>query len=145
MLRDWRDFLPVSVLVLVPLAGLYGLRSQVPPQRPTWRFGVSAVMLGLIILGASWFWARSLVWYAQRLERFEAIGNATRGADYQFWGLTLPRNVTGICLLVYIVLLAIACTPRRRRGLLLVVILYALALAGAHFLLFIDLDLEAFD
>ena len=64
MLRDWRDFLPVFVLVVVPLAGLYGLRSRVPPDRPSWRFGVSAVMLGLIILGAGWLWARTLIWCA---------------------------------------------------------------------------------
>jgi hypothetical protein len=145
LLRDWSALVPVFVLVVMPLAGLTGLRNQVPAQRPSWRFGVSAVMLGLIILGAGWFWARSVVWYFQWKEGFEAIGGAIRGEQYQFWGETIPSCVTGICLLAYILFLAVACTPRRRRVLLPVVVAYALALAGAYVLLFAFLGLEAFD
>jgi hypothetical protein len=145
MLRDWRVFLPIFVLVVIPLAGLFGLLAQVPPERPSWRFGISAVMLGLIILGVGWFWARSVIWYIQRQERFEAIGNASRGEDYQFWGLTVPRNVTAGCFLAYLLGLASACTSRRRRGLLLIVAAYAVALSLYHFLIFSFLYFEAFD
>jgi hypothetical protein len=144
LLRDWSDLWPVSVLVVIPLAGLTGLRAQVPPERTSWRFGVSAVMLGLIILGVGWFWARSVIWYIQWQEGFQLIYIASRGEDYQFWGSTVPRNVTGVCLLVYIVLLASACTARRR-GLLPVVAAYALALAGSYVILFALLEFEAFD
>jgi energy-converting hydrogenase Eha subunit H len=51
VLRAWRDFLLVFVLVTIPLLGLIGLWTRVPPQRVSWRFGVLAAMLGLIILG----------------------------------------------------------------------------------------------
>ena len=145
VLRDWPVFLPIFVLVVIPLGGLTGLRAQVPPERPSWRFGISAVMLGLIILGVGWFWARSVIWYIQRQEGFEAIGGASRGEAYQFWGLTFPRNVTASCLLAHVLGLAMACTPRRRRGLLLIVAIYAVALSLSHFLLFAFLDFEAFD
>jgi hypothetical protein len=101
LLREWPDLLPVFVLVVIPLAGLIGLRTQVPPQRPPWRFGISAALFGLIILGAGWFWARCVIWYFQTQVGFEAIGAASRGEDYQFWGSTIPSRVTGICLMVY--------------------------------------------
>jgi hypothetical protein len=101
-------------------------------------------MLGLIILGVGWFWARSVIWYIQRQESFEAIGSASRGEDYQFWGLTVPRNVAAGCFLAYLLGLASACTPRRRRGLLLIVAAYAVALSPSHFLLFAFLYFEAF-
>ena len=131
--------------MVIPLASLTGLRAQVPPERPSWRSVISAVMLGLIILGGGWFWARSVIWHFQRPEGFEAIGGASRGEDYQFWGLTVPRHATGICLMAYVSGLALACTPRRRRRLLLIVVAYALALALSYLFLFILLDFEAFD
>ena len=104
LVRDWFDLWLVFVLVVIPLAGLTGLRAQVPPNRPSWRFGVSAVMLGLIILGVGWFWARSVTWYIQRQVGFQFIGGGPRsGRENEFWGLTVPFKVTGLCLLVYLV------------------------------------------
>ena len=41
----------VIVLLGIPLAGSSKLMGKVPPRRTSWRFGISAVMLGLIILG----------------------------------------------------------------------------------------------
>jgi hypothetical protein len=102
-------------------------------------------MLGLIILGIGWLWARSVIWYSQRQEGFKAIGGASRGEDYQFWGLTIPSLVTGICLMVHALFLGVACAPRRRRGLMPVLVAYALALTVAYVLLFADVEFEAFD
>ena len=145
LLTVWVDLLPLLILVVIPLIGLSGLLARVPSQRPAWRFGISAVMLGLIILGGGWLWARSVIWYLQREQGFVAIGTASRLADYHFWGLTIPSSVTAVCLTVDVLVLAVACVPRRRRSMILLVMAYALALAGAWVLLFADLELEAFD
>jgi hypothetical protein len=145
VLRAGRDFLLVSVLVLIPLLGLIGIWTQVPPQRVSWQFGILAAMLGLIILGMGWLWARSVIWHFQRQEGFVAIGGASHGEDYEFWGSTLPGCVTGIGLIVHVLLLTVACAPRRSRSLLLLVPPYALALTAVYIILFADLEFEAFD
>ena len=145
VLRAWRDFLLVFVLVIIPLMGLIGLWTQVPPQRVSWRFGILAAMLGLIILGTGWLWARSVIWHFQGQEWFVAIGGASRGEDYEFWGSTLPGCVTGIGLIVHVLFLTVACATRRSRSLLLLVLPYALALAAVYIILFADLEFEAFD
>jgi hypothetical protein len=144
-LTVWADLLPLFILVVIPLTGLGGLIAQVPPQRPAWRLGISVAMLGLIILGGGWLWARSLIWYWQWEQGLVAIGAVSREANYHFWGLTIPSRVTAICLMVVVLRLAVGCAPRRRRSLLFLVAAYALALAGAWVLLFADLELEAFD
>ena len=102
-------------------------------------------MLGLIILGVGWLSARSVIWSFQRHEGFDAIGGASRGRGYYFWGMTVPSSVTGCCMLVDVLVLAVACTPRRRRGLLVLVVPYALALAVAWVALFAFLEIEAFN
>jgi hypothetical protein len=145
MLRRWNDFLLFFVFILVPLAGLIGLWTRVPQERPSWRRWISAAMLGLIILGGGWLWARCVIWHFQRQEGFVAIGGASRGAYYEFWGATVPERVTGICLLVYVLCLVAVCGPKRRRGFLPVILLYAFALAVAYIWLFADLAFEAFD
>ena len=102
----------VFVLVVIPLVGLIGLRTQVSPQRVSWRLGILAAMLGLIILGIGWLWARSVIWHFQGQERFVAIGGASRGEDYRFWGSTLPGCVTGICSIIYVLFLTAASATR---------------------------------
>jgi hypothetical protein len=144
LLRDWLGLLPLYVVV-IPLAGLNGLRAQVPPQRPSWRFGILVVMLGFTILGVGWLWARSVIWYFQRQEGFDAIGSVSRAGYYQLWGLTVPSGVTAVCLMVHVLYLAVVCVPRRRRSLLPLVAAFALALAGAYVVHFADLEFEAFN
>ncbi len=145
MVRRWHDFLFFFVMILVPLAGLAGLWSRVPQERPSWRRWISAAMLGLIILGTGWLWARCLIWHFQRQEGFVAIGGASRGAYYEFWGSTVPERVTGICLLVYVLFLLVVCTRKRRRAFLPLVVSYALGLAAAYIWFFASLGFEAFD
>jgi hypothetical protein len=145
MLRNWRDLLPTFVIVLLPLVGLIVLLIRVPPQQESRRYGISAGALGLIILGIGWLWARFAIWRFQRLEGFVAIGGAGRREHYRYWGSTLPELVTGICLMFYVFFLAVACASRRRRGLLPVLMGYALGLAVAYLWLFADLEFEAFD
>jgi hypothetical protein len=145
VLKEWRNLLLVFVLVVIPLVGLIGLWTQVPPQQVSWRHRILATVPGLIILGMGWLWARSAIWYFQSQEGFVAIGGARHGEDYEFWGSTLPECVTGICLIIYVMLLTALCTPRRHRSLLLIALAYALALAVAYVILFADLEFEAFD
>ena len=143
--RARHDLLLVFVLVIIPLVGLIGLWAQVSPQRVSWRLGILSAMLGLIILGMGWLWARSVIWHFQGQEGFVAIGGANRGEDYQFWGSTLPGFVTGICSTIYVLFLTAACARRRRRILLLPALAYALAMAVVYVTLFADLEFEAFD
>src|SRR5207248_10064868 len=103
------ELLPVLVLVGIPLAVLSGLLAQVPPHRPAWRFGILAVMLGLVILGGGWLWARSVIWFFQRQEGFVALDGAGRGALYRFFGLTIPSHLTAVCLVCDVLGLAIIC------------------------------------
>ncbi len=145
MLRRWNDLLFFFFLILVPLTGLAGLWTRVPQDRPSWRRWISAAMLGLIILGTGWLWARCVIWQFQRQEGFVAIGGASWGAYYEFWGATLPERVTGICLLVYVLFLVVVCAPKRRRAFLPVVVLYAFGLAAAYIWFFASLEFEAFD
>ena len=143
-----REILPGLVLLGLPLAGLFGLRARVPPQRPAWRFGILAVMLGPVILGGGWLWARCVIWSFQRETGAIAIGSASRGAYYEFWGLTVPGAVTGMGLMAYVLWLAIRCMLPRRLGpflLLPVVVAYAFVLAFGWFALFVPLAFEAFD
>ena len=112
MLRRWNDFLLFLVFILVPLAGLMGLWTRVPQERTSWRRWIAAAMLGLVILGTGWLWARCVIWRFQRLEGFVLIGGASRGAYYEFWGATVPERVTGICLLVYVLFLVVVCAPK---------------------------------
>ena len=145
MRTAWNDLLFFSVLILVPLAGLVGLWSRVPQERPSWRHWISVAMVGWIILGSGWLCARCVIWHFQRQEGFVAIGGANRGAYYEFWGATVPGNVTGIGLLVYVFFLVVVCVSKRRRVFLPAVALYALALAAAYIWLFAALEFEAFD
>jgi hypothetical protein len=145
MLKQWRDFLSFFVAVLVPLTGLIGLWVRVSPQRPSLRYVISAGMIGFVILGIGWLLARCMIWHFQRQEGLVAIGGAARGKYYEYWGLTVPALATDICSAIYLLLLAVACAPRRRRGLLPVLVAYAFVLAVAHIWLFADLEFEAFD
>jgi hypothetical protein len=49
-----------------------------------------------------------------------------------------------MCLIAYVFMLVCACLPRRRRGLLWLIVGYAAYLAFAWFVLFAALDIEVF-
>ncbi len=141
----WAEILPVLIVVGIPLAGLIGLLGGVPPQRPTWRLAILAVMLGWIILGCGWLWARSAIWIFQRQAGSVLPAGGAGAGYYEFWGLEIPMMVTGIGLVVDVLVLAIACVRRGLFGLVLLVVGDAFALALGWFLLFILLEFEAFD
>jgi len=144
LLTTWRELLPVLILVGIPLSCLSGLLAQVPPQRPGWRFGILAAMLGLVILGGGWLWARSVISFFQRQEESVALGALSRAAHYRTLGLTIPSSVTAIGLAWNVLGLALLCAHRRRFDLWLLVVAYAMALAFAWICLFAGLDFEAF-
>jgi hypothetical protein len=133
VLTTWTEFLPVLILVGIPLVGLTGLLVRVPPQRPVWRLWIFTVMLGFVILGGGWLWARLAI----GIFRWKTGSPRLEGSGYYAkWGWGIPCMVTGICLIVHILVLAIACVDRRRFGLFLLVVGYALAMALSWFLLF---------
>ncbi len=140
VLTTWREFLPVLILVGLPVVGLTGLLARVPPQRPVWRLWILTVMLGFMILGGGWLWARLAI----GIFRWKTGSPLDRSGYYAGWGLMIPSFVTGIGLIVHVLVLAIACVDRRRFGLLLLVVGYALAQAISWFLLFALLGFEAY-
>ena len=141
VLTTWREFLPVLILVGIPVVGLAGLLARVPSQRPVWRLWIFTVMLGFVILGGGWLWARLAI----GIFRWKTGTPRLDGSGYYGkWGLGTPFLVTGICLIVHVLVMAIACLDRRRFGLFLLVVGYAIAMAFSWFLLFVLLDLEAF-
>jgi hypothetical protein len=139
------DLLPVVMLVGIPIVALVERLAHVPPHRPAWRVWIWAAVVGFVILGGGWLWARSATWYFQRQEGFIAIGGAHRSEYYQLWGSAIPCYVTGVGLVVCLPALILACVRRRRRGLLWLILPYAAWLAVAWLILFADLNFEAFD
>jgi hypothetical protein len=140
----WRELLPVAILVGIPLAALSGLLAYVSSQRPEWRFGIQLMMLGLVILGGGWLWSHLILRQVGRRMGPLGLDGALRADDHRFWGFQVPMVVTGICLAVYVLVLAIVCARRRRVGLAVLVMGYAYALAVDWALLVFLLDLETF-
>jgi hypothetical protein len=167
LLTAWSEFLPVLIVVGIPMASSAGLLARVPPHRPRWRFLILTMMLGWIILGCGWLWARSAIWVFQQQEGTVNLQRAARAAEYAFWGLGFPRMTTGLGLVVIVLVLAIDCArqglfspavrgrsmadyKRRIRaffgsfGVMLLVMGYAFALAFGWFLLFVMLSVGSF-
>ena len=109
------------------------------------KVALAVVVALLVAFGGGWLWARSVIWFFQRQEGSVALDGASRGAHYRFFGLTIPSNLTAVCLVWDVLGLAILCAHRRRFDLWLLVVGYALALAFAWCFLFVSLDFEAFD
>jgi hypothetical protein len=141
VLTEWTEFLPVFIVVGIPLVGLTGLLARVPSQRPAWRLWIFTVMLGFMILGGGWLWARFAIGYFQW-----KTGSPTlqESAYHQAWGLMIPSIVTATGLIVHGLVLVIACVDRRRTGLLMLVVGYAFAMAMSWFLLFGLLNMWGF-
>jgi hypothetical protein len=144
VLPFWREALMLALLIGVPLVGLRGLLAQVPRHRPTWRYGIATAMLGFVILGAGWLWAREVTWYFQRHEGFLALNSAHRAHEHEFWCVDLPSTVTAVFLLLTVAALGAACVIRGRRDYLWIVLGYALALTEVWFALFAYLEVEGF-
>jgi hypothetical protein len=138
LLKKWPECLLAVVLLGIPLAGLSKLLGNVPPRRTSWRIGISAVMLGLIILGVGWFSARVATWILQQQEGFIAIVklNRGRGDRVRMAFVAIPAVVTAFGLFLNVLALAETCIGRRRFGLLILVAIYAFMIAGAWCALF---------
>ena len=67
-----------------------------------------------------------------------------QAAQYEYWGLTVPMTVTGICLAVFLSRIIVLCSLQRRAELMLVAIGYAWAMAVAWIWLYAWLKSEAF-
>jgi hypothetical protein len=140
----WPVLLLIFGLVGIPATAVI-LLAQVPWKRLPWRFGIAAFAPGFIVLTGGWLWARSMISSFQRHEGFIAIGAASRGAYYEYWGVTVPSAVTGSCLIALVLPMLVVCAIRRRFDLFMGTVGYALVMACAYVWLFADLEFEAFD
>jgi hypothetical protein len=138
------ECLPLLIIVGIPLGGLIGLLRRVPPDRPGWRLGVQAVMLGWLIIAGGWLWARSVVWWLQHREGLPSLGVSSLLDKYDFWWLRVPLGVTAFCLVAHVLGLARFCLRRRHFVGCLFVFGYGTVLAVACMLLFVALELEVF-
>jgi hypothetical protein len=140
----WSDALLVLVVLGVPFGSLCDLLKKVPGNRLSWRRWIQAAMIGAMILLGGWLWAVLAIWSFQRREGFVVISHAAMSDHYEYWGWQVPACATGACLIAYVSILACACLPRQRRGLLWLIVGYAAYLAFAWFVLFAALDIEVF-
>jgi len=138
------EFLPLLIIVGIPLGGLIGLLRRVPPDQPGWRVGVQAAMLGWLIIAGGWLWARSVIWWFQHREGLRAVGVLSSAHKYDFWGLTVPMGVTAFCLVGHVLGLARFRLRRRQFVGCLFVFGYGAVLAIGYMLLFAALELEVY-
>ncbi len=119
----------VLLLLGLPLYGLSVLFGKIPRGRSAWRFGMSVVMLSVIMLGLGWFSARVLI-SAGRIQHAPNTGHGTWAeGPYPLLCLAIPAAVTAFGLFLNIVVLAELCVSRRRFGILLLVPAFAAVLA----------------
>jgi hypothetical protein len=131
LLKRWPEGLAVLVLLGLPLYGLSVLFGRIPRGHSTWRFGMSVVMLSVIMLGTGWFCGRVLIWM------IEWHGGTV--VPHRAWGyhatpplyLAIPGGLTAVGLLVNVVVLGDLCCSRRQFALLPLVATFALVLACA--------------
>jgi hypothetical protein len=145
LLKKWPEVLAVLVLLGLPLYGLSVLFRKIPRQRSARRFGMSVVMLSLIMLGTGWLSARSLIWFVQwqygSSTRYGMFGGA---GNYAPLCLAIPAGLTAFGLFLNIVVLADICVSLRKFGLLPLVAAFAFVLAVSWIALFGWLNLERF-
>ncbi len=101
-------------------------------------------MQGVFILVMGWTWAESATPFFRQPRIAGALGPTSRGAYDEYWGLTIPMAVTGICLAALVSTIVVKCALRRRSELLLVAVLYAWAMANAWLCLYAWLKIQAF-
>jgi hypothetical protein len=128
LVKRWPEGLAVLVLLGLPLYGLSVLFGKIPRGRSAWRFGMSVVMLSVIMLGVGWFSARVLI-SAYRMHYVPNMNQGMWGESSYSLCLAIPAAVTAFGLLLNIVVLTELCVSRRRFGILLLVPALAVALA----------------
>jgi hypothetical protein len=136
LLKQGLECLVALILLGIPLSVLNILLGKVPRRNSAGRFGISAGMLGLIILGLGWFWARVAISYFQRQAGTVALEGTSLARTYNLLGLKLPAGVTAFGLFLNFLVLVDFCTTRRRFKMLLLVMGYGFVLAIAWTALF---------
>jgi hypothetical protein len=136
------ELVPLLIIVGIPLGGLIGLPRRVPTDRPGWRIGVRAAMLGWVILAGGALWGQSLVWWFKHQEKLRGIGAFSYAHRRDFWCLNVPLAATAFCLVAHVLGLARFCRGRHQYVGCLFVTGYATALAVAFVLIIIVLELQ---
>ncbi len=101
----------------LPLAGLALVAWAVAgaaPFGPQSKWPRVAGLVGVAILAIGWLWARVAIWFWQARLGYTSIGISADGAWYEFWGLTIPQNVTGTCLAAYTISVILISAVNRR-------------------------------
>ena len=129
LLKRWPEGLAVLVLLGLPLYGLSKLFGKIPRERSAWRFGMSVVMLSVIMLGTGWFSARVMIWIFQWQRGLSAHYPMWVEGGYPPLCLAIPAGLTALGLFLNIVVLTDLCISRRRFDVLAGVPVLAMALA----------------
>ena len=106
LLKKGPESLLVVLLLGTPLAVLSVVLARVPKRCSGQRFGISALMLGLIFLGAGWFSARSAIWVFQREAGTVALNSTIHASSYRFFGVAMPAGATAFGLILNLIALA---------------------------------------
>ncbi len=144
MWRVWLVLLVVLSVIAGPLAVAVFVLARVSWREISWRSVIVNVMAGSCILAAGWLWARAAMSSFQQREGVDSLWYLNEAAQYEYWGLTVPMTVTGICLAVLLSRIIVLCSLQRRSELILVAIGYAWAMAVAWIWLYAWLKSEAF-
>jgi hypothetical protein len=136
------ELLPPVIVVGIPLAGLIGLLRRVPTDRPGWRLGVHAAMLGWLILGAGWLCAQLLVWWCKQQANQRGTSMSTMTYNGVSVWLNLLLFATAFCLIAHALGLARFCRDRRESVGCMFALGYATALALAYLLMVVTLGIQ---
>ena len=129
LFKGWPLGLAVLGLLGAPLYGLSVLFGKIPRERSAWRFGMSVVMLSVIMLGIGWFSARVLISIFMWRHEPGTHQRLWDESGYPLLCLAIPAGLTAIGLFLNVAVLADLCFSRRRLSLLPLVVAFALALA----------------
>jgi hypothetical protein len=140
-LNHW-ELLPLLLIAGIPVGGLIGLLRRVPRDRPGWRIGVRAAMLGWLMLGGGWFWAQLFVWWFKEQAKLHGVGARSYVYDNRSWWLNVPLFLTAFFLIAHALGLARLCWGRRQGIGCLYAFAYAMALAVAYLLMAATLEIQ---
>jgi hypothetical protein len=140
-LKAW-ELLPLLVIAGIPIGGLIGLLREVPANRPGWRIGVRAAMLGWLILGAGWMWCQSLVWWFNEQRKLHGVTARLYVYDNKFWWLRIPLGATAFLLIAHPLGLARFCWGRRQAAGCLFAFGYGIVLTISYLLMVVSLVIQ---
>lgn len=140
-LEHW-ELLPLVIIAGIPVGGLIGLHRKVPSDRPGWKLGVRAAILGWLILGAGWLWGQTFVWWFKQQEKLHGVVSLPSAHHDGMWWLHVPLGTTAFFLIAHTLGLARFCRGRGQAVGCWFAFGYASALAIAYLLMVVSLIVQ---